>query len=188
MRSPLCSREQEQLGVEEPLVVLDGREQPPRDVGAHRLEPTLRVAHRRGEHGAQHEVVRARDDLALRMPRDRRARRESRSDREVGVPGDQGRHAVGATRRGRSTGRRPCTRPLPRRSRSTPTAARGRDPSRRGARARTPASSRASCPATNQVPSVDPLSTMVIRQENGNPRARYSCNRRTPAGNATVSL
>ena len=103
--------EHEQLGVEEPAVVLDRGQEPAGDVGAHGLEATLRITHPGGEHGAQDQVVRTGDELALRAPRHRRTRGEPRADGDVGVAGHQRRHQRGAVHRGRSRGRRPCTRP-----------------------------------------------------------------------------
>ena len=50
-------REEQQLGVEEPAVVLDRGQESPRDARPHRLEPALRVAHARREHRAQDQVV-----------------------------------------------------------------------------------------------------------------------------------
>src|SRR5207237_4742573 len=43
--------EQQELGVEEPVLVLDLREQPAGDVGPHRLEAALRVAELGAGHG-----------------------------------------------------------------------------------------------------------------------------------------
>ena len=50
--------EQQQLGVEEPAVVVDRGDQSLRDVAPHGLEAALRVVHAGREHGAEDQVVR----------------------------------------------------------------------------------------------------------------------------------
>ena len=138
MRRPLRSASKQQLGVEEPAVVLDRGQEPPRDVGPHRLEPALRVAHARREHRAQDQVVAARDELALRVAGDVRTRREPRTDRDVGVARHErrderqerveiGREVDVHVRDDVGVARAPRA-----------SAARGRGPCGRGARARTP--------------------------------------------------
>ena len=77
--------EQQQLGVEEPAVVDHRGHQPAGDIGTHRLEPALRVAHPGGHDRAQDQVVGARDEFALRRAGDGRRRREAATDRHVGV-------------------------------------------------------------------------------------------------------
>jgi hypothetical protein len=42
--------------------------------------------------------------------------------------------------------------------------------------------------AASHVPSVDPLSTIVIRHENGKPADRYACRRSMPGARARSSL
>jgi hypothetical protein len=80
-------REEQQFGVEEPLVVLDHREQALRDVAAYGLETALCVTHWSREHDPQQRVVGARDELPLRVARDGRARCEAGADRDVRVSG-----------------------------------------------------------------------------------------------------
>ena len=63
-----------------------------RDVGAHRLEAALRIGEAGTEHAAQHQVVTARDEFALRSAHHPRRRRQPGADRDVGVAGDQRRH------------------------------------------------------------------------------------------------
>ena len=99
---PVVLGEQQQFGVEEPCVVLDRGYEPPSDVGADGLEPTLRVAQAGGEHRPQDQVVRLRDELASRSPSHVGARREAATDREVRVTGhqrcDEGKQRVEAGR------------------------------------------------------------------------------------------
>ena len=78
MRSPLRSREHQQLGVEEPAGVLDQRQQVLGDVPADRLEAALRVAEPGGQRAAQQQVVAARDAAPACAPRTTRDPRASR--------------------------------------------------------------------------------------------------------------
>ena len=71
---PVVLGEQQQLRVEEPVVVLDERQQRAGDIGTQGLEPALRVVHAGLEGAPQDRVVRTGDELALRATRDRRAR------------------------------------------------------------------------------------------------------------------
>ena len=57
MRRAVALGEQQELGVEEPPVVLDRGKQARRDVAAHGLEAALRVTDTRGQHRAQDQVV-----------------------------------------------------------------------------------------------------------------------------------
>ena len=85
MRSPLCSAENQELGVEEPAGVLDERNEPGSDVGADRLEAALGVGGESGTQGsAEQHVVPAGDELPLRAPpttREPRAESGNRSPR-----------------------------------------------------------------------------------------------------------
>jgi hypothetical protein len=81
--------EHQQLGVEEPAVVLDERQQRPRDVGADRLEAALGVAEPGPQDRSQEVVVGARDQLALEPAGDPRAARQPAADRELAVARDQ---------------------------------------------------------------------------------------------------
>ena len=165
-------RPHEELGVEEPGVVGDlGQERPGR-VGADRLEPALRVAEARPEHDAQQRVVGARDELALRAALDVRAAQQAGAGGDAGVPGDQRRDHREQRRRGRSTGRRRCRRARTRRSSTT--LSRSARPRPRPGRCttRTSGSSSASRVASAPVPSVEPLSAMVMRHVNGSGSSR----------------
>ena len=84
--------EHEQLGVEEPAVVLHEGQQLSSAIGADRLKAALRVAEPRGERRTQEEVVGARAELALGPSYDVRSAGKARSDREVAVTRQQGRH------------------------------------------------------------------------------------------------
>ena len=81
--------EHQQLGVEEPLLVLHEREQPRGGVGADRLEAALRVSEPGAEREPEQPVVTARDKLALAASSDAGAGMEPRSDRQVAVPGQE---------------------------------------------------------------------------------------------------
>ena len=78
--------QQQQLGVEEPRVVLDTAEQRTHHLGTSRLETTLGV----GEPGAvrppDDRVVGPGDELPLRSPDRPRARRQPRPDGEIRMP------------------------------------------------------------------------------------------------------
>jgi len=56
----------EQLGIEEPAVVMDGRHQSLGNVATHGFETALRVVNSRREHRAEDQVVRTRDELTFR--------------------------------------------------------------------------------------------------------------------------
>ena len=89
MRRPLRSASsRSSVSKNQPSSSIAGSE-PSRDIGPHRLEAALRVAHACREDGAQDQVVAARDELALRVARHVRSRREARADRDVGVTGDE---------------------------------------------------------------------------------------------------
>ena len=108
---PVALGQHQQLGVEEPAVVLNHRQQQPGHVGPQRLEAALGV----GDPGAQgrpdDQVVAAGDHLALQAPRDPGARAPAGSR----WPGRSARTAAAppgaAGRRDRWTGRRPCRPP-----------------------------------------------------------------------------
>jgi hypothetical protein len=76
----------EQLGVEEPGVVLDERQQLPGGVAPDGLEAALGVAEPRPKRPAQDQVVAARDEFPLRPSLHPRGRCEPRPDGQVGVP------------------------------------------------------------------------------------------------------
>ena len=82
---------QQQLGVEEPGLVLDGREQGPHDLGPARLEAALGVAEAGPHGGPQQQVVAARDQLPLRPPDHGGAGGQAGADGQVAVAGQQGR-------------------------------------------------------------------------------------------------
>ena len=86
---PAPLREHQQLGVEEPALVLDVVEQVLERVAADGLEAALGVAEAGAQDGVEDAVVAARDELALRAADDPRAVREPRADREVAVTGHQ---------------------------------------------------------------------------------------------------
>src|SRR5206468_9064445 len=81
-------REDKQLGVEEPRLVLDARHDLPRHLAAHGLEAALRVGKARAEGEAQHEVVRARDEFASDSAAGVRAARETAADPDVALAGE----------------------------------------------------------------------------------------------------
>ena len=68
------------------------RQQPPRGVGADRLEAALGVAEAGAEGAAQQQVVAARDHLALRAAQHACPGRQPGADREVGVTAEQRSH------------------------------------------------------------------------------------------------
>jgi hypothetical protein len=82
-------RQHQQFGVEEPVGVLDQRQQPLCHIGSHRLEAALGVAERDPEGAAQDEVVAARDELPLGAPDDPRTTRQPGADRDIRMPADQ---------------------------------------------------------------------------------------------------
>jgi hypothetical protein len=84
--------EVQQLGVEEPAVVLHEREHAIGDVRADGLEATLRVGQRGTQCAAEQQVVAAGDELPLGAADDPGRRAEPAADGQVGVPADQGRH------------------------------------------------------------------------------------------------
>ena len=81
--------EHEQLGVEEPRVVLDERQHLAGDVAADRLEAALRVGEPGAQRLADQDVVAAGDDLALGAARDPGPGAQPAADGEVGVAADQ---------------------------------------------------------------------------------------------------
>ena len=85
----------QQLGVEEPPGVGDVREQALCDVGADRLEATLRIGETGRQGGFQNQVVAARDDLALGTAHHPGSAAQPGADGKVGVAGDQRRDKRG---------------------------------------------------------------------------------------------
>ena len=81
----------EELRVEEPGLVADLGQQQPGDVGAHRLEAALSVPKPDPQNAAEDQVVRARDELALRAPRDARPAGKSAPDGNLAVTRKKGR-------------------------------------------------------------------------------------------------
>jgi hypothetical protein len=81
--------DREQLGVEEPLLVVHERQQLPCRVAADRLEAALGVAEPDPQRPTQDQVVAAGDQLALHPALDPRRARQPRPDREIGVAADQ---------------------------------------------------------------------------------------------------
>ena len=82
-------REHEQLGVEEPRLVLHLREQAAGDVRLQRLEPALRVREPGAEAGPDEQVVAARKDLPLHPAAHMGGMRQPGSDRDLGVTGEK---------------------------------------------------------------------------------------------------
>ena len=82
----------QELGVEEPLLVLDERQQPHRHVAAERLEPALGVAEATPEGDVQQRVVAPGDDLSYRTPHHAGPRCEPGADRDVAVARDERGH------------------------------------------------------------------------------------------------
>ena len=80
----------QQLGVEEPLLVLDQREQLQRGVAIDGLEATLGVAHPRVQEDAEQQVVGARDEFSLRSAHDARAAGQSGADGNLSVARQEG--------------------------------------------------------------------------------------------------
>jgi hypothetical protein len=81
--------EHEQFGVEEPAGVGHEREQLAGGVGPDGLEAALRVREPREQRAAQHQVVAARDDLALGAAHDPRGPAQPGPDRQVRVARDE---------------------------------------------------------------------------------------------------
>jgi len=79
----------QQLGVEEPALVLDQRQQLPGLVGPDRLKPALGVGEAGPEGGPQQQVVAARDDLALGAADHPRSAGQPGADGDVAVPRHQ---------------------------------------------------------------------------------------------------
>src|SRR5438105_3796162 len=84
---PRTLREDEELRVEEPCLVLHGWNEPARRDGGDGLESALRVAELCAEAEMEEEVVGTRDQLALCAPAYARASREPASDRGLTVAG-----------------------------------------------------------------------------------------------------
>ena len=83
----------QQLGVEEPLVVLNEREQLRRRVAAQRLEAALGIAEAAAASvSLSNRLYAPRNQLALRAAHDVRARRQPGADGHVAVPGQQRGH------------------------------------------------------------------------------------------------
>ena len=78
-------REDEELGVEEPRLVLHGWDEPACRDGSDGLESALCVAELRAEADMKQEVVRTRDELPLGATPHTGAARETASDRDVAV-------------------------------------------------------------------------------------------------------
>ena len=93
-------RGHEQLGVEEPLVVLDERQQLLSRVPSQRLETALGVAEAAAQRELEQQVVGPRDQLALGTPHDVRAPRQPRADGDVPVARQQRRHQRQQRRQG----------------------------------------------------------------------------------------
>ena len=75
---PVALGEDQQLGVEEPVVVLDRGQERPGHVAAEGLEPALRVVELRVEHQSQDPVVGAGHELAPGTPNHPTSRASSR--------------------------------------------------------------------------------------------------------------
>ena len=82
----------QQLGVEEPLVVLNERQEFRRRVTAEGLEAALRITEPALQRQLEQEVVRPRNQLALGAAHDVRAPRQPGADGDVSVSGKQRRH------------------------------------------------------------------------------------------------
>lgn len=78
-------RRDEELGVEEPLVVLDQREQLERGLAAQRLEPALGIGESTAHGEFEQQVVGARDQLALGAPHDMGASSQSGADGHIAL-------------------------------------------------------------------------------------------------------
>ncbi len=81
--------EHQELGVEEPRLILHQGQQRGGGVRADRLEATLSVAETGGQRRVQQQVVGARDHLAPRAPAHPGRARQSGPDGHVAVPGDE---------------------------------------------------------------------------------------------------
>ena len=82
-------RDDEELGVEEPLVVLDEREDALGRISPQGLEAALGVTETTAQRHAEDEVVRPRDELALRTSHDAGTAGEPRADGHVAMAGEQ---------------------------------------------------------------------------------------------------
>ena len=83
-------RRDEQLGVEEPRVVLDQREELERALAADGLEPALEVAQTATQREPHDVAVGTRDELAFGTPDHLRPSREPGADRQVAVARENG--------------------------------------------------------------------------------------------------
>ena len=90
----------QQLGVEEPFVVLDEGQQLLRRVAPERLEAALGVAEPAAQGELEQQVVGPRDELALGAAHHVGAAGEARPDGDVAVPGQQRRHEGEQRRQG----------------------------------------------------------------------------------------
>ncbi len=84
--------EDEQLGVEEPRLVLDHRQEDASDVGPDRLEPALGVGEAVVQGRSDDEVVTPGDELPLRSANDPRAASQPGPDGDVAVARQERRH------------------------------------------------------------------------------------------------
>ena len=84
--------EHQQLGIEEPVTVLDLGHQVPGDIGSHRLEAALSIAEADSEREAEQPVVCAGDHLALDAAAHPGTLRQPGSDRHVAVAAEQRSH------------------------------------------------------------------------------------------------
>src|SRR5215208_4969360 len=89
LRDPIAPLlgQQQQLCIEEPLAVLDLRQQLLGRATLDRLEAALGVGEAVAEHRLYKQVVAPRDQLALPLARYRRPFKETRADGQVAVPG-----------------------------------------------------------------------------------------------------
>ena len=85
-------RDDQQLGVEEPSLVVNQGHEVAGNLRAHRLESALRIAKPRVQHATKQKVVSARDELTSRAPADPRSRGEPAADGDVGAPREDGRN------------------------------------------------------------------------------------------------
>jgi hypothetical protein len=86
---PVTLREDEQLGVEEPSLVLDRWQQSPCYVGANGLEAALSVRESCPKDEAEQMVIGTRDELALAAANDTGTAGQAAANCDVAVAGDQ---------------------------------------------------------------------------------------------------
>ena len=87
--------EDQKLGIEEPFIVLDERQQHVGRLGGYRLKSALRVVKMHAQIALQHAVVRTRDKLSFGAALHARCRQQTRAKTNVGTPVQNGADKLG---------------------------------------------------------------------------------------------